>query len=107
MSSGDQRPEFLSSDSIGKVLHAAGGTRCVTTNCPDTIYNPNPQVAGLLAAQDYDTCRQNGMFVENHGWGYIDGTSSCIDIESKWHPFTSQLDPTLTIIRTGRSPQCF
>jgi hypothetical protein len=45
-SAGQQRLEVLASD--GSVQMAAAGGRCISSECPDCIYNMNPQVVPLL-----------------------------------------------------------
>ena len=44
---GQQRLELI--DSSGDIVLAASGGRCVSDNCPDCIYNMNPQVVALAA----------------------------------------------------------
>lgn len=47
MSTGSQSIELLNWDSLSIGTGSASGTRCVSTTCPDTIYNLNPSVKAL------------------------------------------------------------
>ncbi|KAK0638185.1 Glucan endo-1 [Lasiodiplodia hormozganensis] len=55
LNTGSQRMEVLNKE--GKVVMRAAGGRCVTNNCPDKIYNLNPQVVGLTMGSDYPACK--------------------------------------------------
>ena len=52
VSEGQQRLELV--DSSGTVVLAATGGRCISSNCPDCIYNMNPQVVALSENRDFD-----------------------------------------------------
>lgn len=53
---GDQRMELL--DPNGNVIMAAAGGRCVTSTCPDGIYNLNPVILELTADVSQKTCNE-------------------------------------------------
>ena len=53
---GDQRMELL--DATGKVIMVASGGRCVTSTCPDGIYNLNPQILELTMDTSEKTCTE-------------------------------------------------
>ncbi|KKY13309.1 putative glycoside hydrolase family 71 [Diplodia seriata] len=53
---GDQRMELL--DASGNVVMAASGGRCVTSTCPDGIYNLNPQILELTMDTSEKTCNE-------------------------------------------------
>lgn len=48
LKTGEQRMELVLD---GEVVQTAEGGRLVTDNCPDGIYNMNPQVVGLTVTQ--------------------------------------------------------
>ncbi|GME35786.1 glycoside hydrolase family 71 protein [Neofusicoccum parvum] len=53
---GEQRMELL--DPNGNVIMAAAGGRCVTSTCPDGIYNLNPVILELTADVSQKTCNE-------------------------------------------------
>ncbi|OJD32584.1 glycoside hydrolase family 71 protein, partial [Diplodia corticola] len=53
---GDQRMELL--DASGNVVMVASGGRCVTSTCPDGIYNLNPQILELTMDTSEKTCSE-------------------------------------------------
>ncbi|OJD39955.1 glucan endo-alpha-glucosidase agn1 [Diplodia corticola] len=54
LKAGFQRLEVVDGD--GNAVRVAAGGRCVSTGCPDCIYNMNPQVVGFSDNEDDGEC---------------------------------------------------